>query len=135
MNAYSKDLRLRVLAAVDRGTPRREIVRLLGVSVATIGRYVRRRRETGEVAPRPSPGRTPSICKTAEERRALWRQLEENPEATLQRHCELWERRHGVRVSAATMSRAVRGLGWTYKQRRWEPPSETSERGAPGASG
>ena len=37
-------------------------------------------------------------------------------EATLERHCELWERGHGVRVSVATMSRAVRGLGWTYKQ-------------------
>jgi len=135
MNAYSKDLRLRVLAAVDRGTPRAEIVRLLGVSVATIGRYVRRRRETGEVAPRPSPGRTPSICKTAEERRALWRQLEENREATLERHCELWERGRGTRVSVATMSRAVRGLGWTYKQRRWEPPSETSRPAPLGASG
>lgn len=134
MNAYSKDLRLRVLAAVDRGTPRAEIVRLLGVSVATIGRYVRCRRETGEVEPRPSPGRTPSICKTAEERLALWRQLEENPEATLERHCELWERGRGVRVSVATMSRAVRGLGWTYKQRRWEPPSAMSERGVLGAS-
>src|SRR5918998_5931348 len=62
MNGYSKDLRLRVLRAVDRGTPRVEIVRLFGVSLATIGRYVKRRRETGEVAPRrPSPGRTPTI--------------------------------------------------------------------------
>jgi transposase len=56
MNGYSKDLRLRVLTAVDRGTPRVEIVRLFGVSLATIGRYVKRRRETGEVAPRPSTG-------------------------------------------------------------------------------
>ncbi len=58
MNAYSKDLRLKVLAAVDRGTPRKEVVRLFGVSLATIRRYVKRRRESGEVAPRPSPGRT-----------------------------------------------------------------------------
>ena len=32
MNAYSKDLRLRVLAAVDRGMPRNELVRIFGVS-------------------------------------------------------------------------------------------------------
>ncbi len=82
MNAYSKDLRLRVLAAVDRGTAYGEVSRLFGVSLATIGRYVRRRRETGEVAARPSPGRTPSVCRDAQERRALWRQLEENREAT-----------------------------------------------------
>ena len=135
MNAYSKDLRLRVLAAVDRGERREEIVRLFGVSVATIGRYVRRRRETGEVAPRPSPGRTPSILQTAEERDALWRQLEVSPEATLEEHCEAWERECGVRISVATMSRAIRRLGWTYKQRQWVPPSVTSRPEPAGVSG
>jgi transposase len=54
MNAYSKDLRLRVLAAVDWDTPRKEIVRTFGVSLATIKRYLKRRRESGEVAPRSS---------------------------------------------------------------------------------
>ena len=136
MNAYSKDLRTRVLAAVDRGTVYGEISRLFGVSLATIGRYARRRRETGEVAPRPSPGRTARICKSAEERRALRRQLEESPEATLEEHRVLWEERGGARVSVATnLSRAIRRLGWTYKQRRWEPPSATKEREALGGSG
>lgn len=135
MNAYSKDLRTRVLAAVDRGTAYAEVSRLFGVSLATIGRYARRMRETGEVAPRPSPGRTPRICNTAEERGALWAQLEANPQATLERHRELWEERGGARVSAATMSRAVRRLGWTYKQRLWRPPSATSGPAPPGASG
>ena len=134
MNAYSKDLRARVLAAVDRGDPRALIVETFGVSLATVRRWVRRRRETGEVAPRPSPGRTPSICKTTEERRALWEQLEANPEATLEEHRQLWERERSVRVSVATMSRAVRKLGWTYKQRRWQPPSATSEPGPAGGS-
>ncbi|MDP9477201.1 MAG: helix-turn-helix domain-containing protein [Actinomycetota bacterium] len=72
MNAYSKDLRTRVLAAVDRGVSRAEIVEAFGVSLAIARRWLKRRRETGEVSPRPSPGRTPSICGTAEERRALW---------------------------------------------------------------
>jgi len=134
MNAYSKDLRMRVLAAVDWGEPYAEVSRLFGVSLATIGRYVGRRRETGEVAPRPSPGRTARIC-GVEERRALWEQLEESPEATLQQHRELWEERGGARVSVATMSRAIRRLGWTYKQRLWRPPSATKKPGPPGASG
>jgi transposase len=135
MNAYSKYLRARVLAAVDRGDPRARIVKTFGISLATVRRWLRRRRETGEVAPRLSPGRTPSICKTAEERRALWRQLEENPEATLEQHRELWEHERGVRVSVATISRAIRKLGWTYKQRRWEPPSATRRPDRVGASG
>jgi transposase len=123
MNAYSLDLRLKVLNAVDRGIPRREVVRTFGVSMPTIERYLRRRRRSGNLTPRPSPGRTPSICATSEERRALWEQLEENDEATLERHCELWEERGGARVSVSTMSRAVRKLGWTFKKSRWVPQS------------
>ena len=134
MNAYSKDLRLKVLDALDRNVPRKEVVALFGVSASTLKRWLRRRGRTGEVAPRPSPGRTPSICDTDEERRALWEQLEENYEANLQRHCEMWEERQGVRVSISTMSRAVRRLGWTFKKSRWEPPSETKRREVIGES-
>ena len=124
MNAYSKDLRLRVLDAVDRGLPRREISNLFGVSLSTIKRYVKRRRAGEDLEPRPSTGRKRRILATSEEKRALWEQLEENDEATLERHCELWEKERGVRVSLATMSRAIRNkLGWTYKKRRWVPPS------------
>ncbi|MDP9475519.1 MAG: helix-turn-helix domain-containing protein [Actinomycetota bacterium] len=129
MNAYSKDLRLRVLEAVDRGLPRKEVSDLFGVSFSTIKRWARRRREGEDLQPRPSTGRKRRILSTPEEKRALWEQLEENDEATLERHCELWEERRGVRVSIATMSRAIRErLGWTLKKRRWVPPSETSKR-------
>ena len=131
MNAYSKDLRLRVLQAVDRGLSRKRIAELFGVSPSTIKRYVRRRRQGEDLQPKPSTGRRRRILATYEQKRALWRQLEENDEATLEGHCELWESATGVRVSIATMSRAIREkLGWTYKKRRWVPPSETRTKGA-----
>jgi transposase len=127
MNAYSKDLRLRILNALDRGDlPRKEVAGLFGVSLSTVKRYVKRHREGEDLTPRPSTGRKRRILATPQERRALWEQLEANDEATLERHCELWEKRQGVRVSIATMSRAIRDkLGWTLKKRRWVPPSET----------
>ncbi len=135
MGAYSKDLRLKVLAAVDRGVPRREAVGVFGVSLATLKRWLKRREEGEDLAPRPSPGRPPAILATAEEKRALWKQLEANGEATLERHCELWEEERGVRVSVATMSRAIRDkLGWTLKKRRWRPPNETKKREVLGES-
>jgi transposase len=90
MNAYSKDLRLRVLAAVDRGLPRNEVVRTFGVSMATIGRYLRRSREGLDLASWPSTGRPPTILANLQHRRALWKQLEENNTATLECHCEIW---------------------------------------------
>jgi transposase len=133
MNAYSKDLRLKVLAAVDRGTPRKEVVETFGVSLAALKRWLKRRREGAQyLEPKPSPGRTPRILATQEERRVLWEQLEENDDATLERHCEIWEECRGVRVSVPTMSRAVRKLGWTFKKSRWWPPSETNRREALG---
>ncbi len=135
VKTYSQDLRERLLAAVDRGMPRKEAVSAFGVSPATLKRWLRRRRQTGSVAPMRRPGMRPRIGASAGERRALWRQLEARPEATLEEHRRLWERERGVRVSVATMSRAIRRLGWTYKQRRWEPPSATSKPGPIGASG
>ncbi len=135
MKTYSLDLRERALAAIDRGMPRKEAVGVFGVSLATLKRWLKRRQETGSAAPERKPGTRRRVGAEPEERRALWRQLEENPEATLERHRELWEERHGVRVSVATMSRAIRRLGWTYKQRRWRPPSATTRPAPLGASG
>ena len=40
MKAYSQDLREKVLRAVDQDYPRGEIVKVFGVSLATIKRYV-----------------------------------------------------------------------------------------------
>lgn len=123
MNAYSKDLRLKVLSAVERGVPRREISELLGISISTISRYIKLKASGREIAPKPSPGRKAKILDGTDHRRALWEQLEENDTATLQEHCQMFERRRGVSVSVATMSRAVRKLGWTFKKDHWEPPS------------
>jgi transposase len=134
MNAYSKDLRIKALGALDRGMPRKEAAGTFGVSLATLKRWLKRRREGEGLAPKPSPGRTPRILATVEQRSALWEQLEANDDSTLERHCELWEREQGVAVSVSTMSRAVRRLGWTFKKSRWWPPSETNGRLPPSAS-
>ena len=135
MKTYSQDLRDKMLAALDRGMPRKEAVGAFGVSPATLKRWLRRHRETGSVVPKRRRRMRLRIGASADERRALWRQLEEHPEATLEEHCELWGHERGVRVSVATMSRAIRRLGWTYKQRRWEPPSAARKNGPTGASG
>jgi transposase len=127
MNAYSKDLRLKVLAAVERGIPRREVSDLLGISLATISRYVKLKASGREIAPKPSPGRKAKILASLAHKRALWRQLEANDTATLQEHCRMLEKEQGVSVSVATMSRAVRKLGWSFKKDQWHPPSATSK--------
>jgi transposase len=42
MRTYSKNLRLKVLFAVDGGMPRKEVVEVLDVSLATIKRWLKR---------------------------------------------------------------------------------------------
>ena len=129
MEIYSKDLRIRALAAVDRGIPRREVVEVFSISLTTLKRWLRMRREGKDLSPGVSTGRRRRILATPEEKRLLWSQLRENDDATLERHCELWEHKTGVRVSISAMSRAIREkLGWSYKKRRWVPPSETKRR-------
>jgi transposase len=59
MRASSVDLREKVLRAVDQGSGRQEIVKLLGMSPATIKRSLKQRRETGHVTPKAIPGRAP----------------------------------------------------------------------------
>ena len=117
MRAYSKDLRLRVLAAVERGMPRREVAETFGVfSVSTVKRYLRLRRQTGGVEPKkPIPG--PSARKRAALEEGMPAQVSRNPDFTLEEHCELFEEERGVSVSAATMSRVLKDLGLPLKKR------------------
>jgi transposase len=129
MQIYSKDLRVRAVDAVDKGMPRSEVVETFRISLTTLKRWLKMRREGKDLSPGFSTGRKRRILATLDEKRVLWKQLEENDEATLERHCELWEQKRGVRVSISAMSRAIRHkLGWTYKKRRWVPPSETKRR-------
>jgi transposase len=129
MQIYSKDLRTRAVEAVERGIPRKEVVRAFSISLTTLKRWIKMRREGKDLSPGISTGRRRRILASPEEERLLWDQLEANDDATLARHCELWEEKRGVRVSVSAMSRAIRErLGWSYKKRRWVPPSETNRR-------
>jgi transposase len=115
MQAYSQDLRHRIVRAVDQGMPRAEITKTFAVSPSTIKRYLRLRRETGDVKPKAIPGR-PSK-KGAALHAGLLLQLETHPDATLVEHCQFWEATHSIQVSSATMSRAIKRLDWTRKKK------------------
>lgn len=132
MRAYSIDLRQRVLHAVDHGTPRAEVAALFHVSLSTIKRYLKQRQVSGNLARKPVPGR-PSRYGTALDAE-LPAQLAAHDDATLEQHCQLWEQTHGVRVSLATMSRAIARLGWTRKKTGWVPPSAAKRPAPPGAT-
>jgi transposase len=92
MRAYLKDLRLKVLAAVDRGMPRAEAAEVFGVSVPSVKRWLRLRKETGGVEPKPVPG-PPQARKGAALEAVLPAQVREDPDAMLEEHREAFSRR------------------------------------------
>src|SRR5215218_5734426 len=105
MNAYSRDLRLKTLAAIDRGIPRKEVQDLFGVSRSTLKRWLNRRRLTGGVETMKIPGRTSVKGKALRE--WLPGHLKSNPDLTLREHCEAFEDEMVIKVSEATMSRNI----------------------------
>lgn len=117
MKPYSKDLRLRVLGAVDAGRSREQIAETFSVSEPTIKRWIKRRRESGDVEPKPIPGR-PSI-KEAALKEWLPSHLPYNKDLTLEAHREAFEQEHGLEVSRTSVSRAMSHLPggpWTVKK-------------------
>ncbi|HLH60881.1 MAG TPA: helix-turn-helix domain-containing protein [Ktedonobacteraceae bacterium] len=130
MKAYSQDLRERVLRAVDEGKPRAQIMELFHISRATIKRYLKQRRETGNVQPQVIPGRTPK--KTAALQANVEALLQERCDARLEDYCQMWESRSGIKVSPSTMSRAIRAAGYTRKKRHWQLANRISKIERPG---
>jgi transposase len=100
------------------------------VSPATVKRWLKKRRETGDVDPEPIPGPPARKREALEER--LPAQTEANPDLTLAEHCGLFEEGSGAEVSTATMSRALKRLGLPLKKSRSRLPSETRRRGLAG---
>jgi transposase len=84
---YSKDLRIRAVAAVERGISRKEVVELFSISLTTLKCWLKMSREGKDLSPGVSTGRRRRILATPEEEGLLWDQLEENDDATFKRHC------------------------------------------------
>jgi transposase len=102
-----------------RPTQGAEVAKTFSVSMPTIKRWLKRRRETGDVEPREIPGR-PSR-KGAMLKEWLPKHLEANDDLTLEEHSEAFEEEFGQRVSTSTIGRAIAGLPdgpWPLKKSR-----------------
>jgi len=125
MNAYSEDLRKKIVEALRRdATKKSEAARSFGVSRSSVKRYAKLAEEGRPLAPKKRPGSKPKMDEAA--RRLLDADLEERPSATLSERREFLRRVAGLSVSESTVSRMLRRLGWSRKKDRWERESATS---------
>jgi len=111
MNAYSIDLRERVLADFDSGLGNNAVARKYHVSSRWVYNLRRQRAETGNIAPRR--GKTgPKPKLTESHLRRLQQLVQEQPDATLE---ELRDRL-GVPVAVSTIFKTLKRLGVTFKK-------------------
>jgi transposase len=124
MNAYSLDLRKKIVEAKERGTPTAEVARTFGVGLSTVKRYAAVAREGKPLATKKRPGSKPKLDEAA--RKLLEADLEERPAATLPQRREFLASVAGLRVSDSTVSRMLRRMGFSRKKDRWVRASATS---------
>jgi len=124
MNAYSEDLRKKIVQALRRGTGKSEAARLFGVSLSSVKRYAEMADQGRPLAPKKRPGSQPKTGEDA--RRVLEADLEKRPAATLSERREFLRRVCGVRVSDSTVSRLLKRMGFTRKKGLWVRASAMS---------
>jgi len=131
MEAYSQDLRLRILEDCDGGMTTRVAATKYRVSESWIRRLKQRRRDTGETTPRSSRPKT--VRRVLAEHTELLRQLvRDDADATLD---EL-RAKLPVAVSRTTLWRALAELKLSFKKKSSTPRSKigrtSGSNGSPG---
>ena len=113
MKAYSEDLRVKIVQAVEKGMPKTRAAETFGVSRSSVKRYAVAARGGKPLTPKKHPGSKPKLDEKA--RRLLEADVENRPAVTLGERCRFVERVAGVRVSESTLSRLLRRMGFSPK--------------------
>jgi putative transposase len=109
------------VAAIDTGHTREEVAERYNLALSTVGRFIRRKRETGSVEPGKFGGhKTFTLAPHADLVRAL---VAEQPDSTL---AELKARlaKKKVKVSKSAISRFLHHLNLTFRKRAYTPRSK-----------
>jgi transposase len=124
MKAYSKDLRQKIVDAIERGMPKAQAARTFGVGISTLKRYASKAQRGESLEPGTAAGKPPKIDERVG--KLLEADVQERPFATLRERCEYVEALSGVSVSRSTMCRTIARIGSTRKKGGESPQSETS---------
>ena len=111
--AHSTDLRERIInAVIHKRYALQKAADTFDVGAATVSRYLRRYRQTGNLTPQTSPGRPSALV----DHQAWVEQSLIGNDLTHDQRCDLLFDEIGVRIGRATMCRWVQRLGSTRKK-------------------
>ena len=119
--AYSQDLRDRVLASEDAGLKVGQIADRLQVSISYVSKVLSRRRQTGETAARAQRCHMP--LKLADLHPAIGAQVAAAPDATIEELRAWLAATHATTASKGLMFKTLAQLGLTHKKSRSTPPN------------
>jgi len=129
---YSVDLRKRVVAAYKPDdTSYESIAELFSVGVASVNRWLQKKRKTGSVEPAAHAG-GPVRRIDADGEKLLLVIVGQMPDLTLGEIAERYAAERGVQLKIPTLQRALVRLGLTRKKRS-SPPSARATRRASSA--
>ena len=116
MNAYSPDLRIRVIKAyLNKEGTQEEIGKRFSVSRNTVYNWVKAYKKTGKTKPKKyKSGRKSKIRGS---NLLLFKTITEDyPDATLEEYSEYYYNKTGIKVSPTSVFRALKRLGLTRKK-------------------
>jgi transposase len=119
------DLRTKIIESVKKGVSKGETARRFGVHRATLKRYYcKRLDERATLEPDKAPGKRPKLDEKAG--KLLGEDLRRRPWATHSQRAEFLSAVCGVRVSEATICRAIKRLSHSRKKDPKKRQNETS---------
>lgn len=127
MQAYSLDLRERVVSAYENGVETiLEVAERFEVSDSFIKKLLRRKRATGEIAPIGHRGGQPKRL-SDKHRKWLLKTVLGEPDITLGELRQRLLSEYRLSASVSTLSRELRALNLRRKKNRWSLVSATNE--------
>jgi transposase len=123
MNAYSEDLREKIVEALGRGMGKSQAARTFSVGLSSVKRYAKLAQEGRPLAPKKRPGSKPKLDERAS--KLLEEDVKERPFVTLQRRREYPRSVASVEVSRSASCRAIKRMNSTRKKGEDQPKNAT----------
>ncbi len=133
MKPLSLDLRQRVAQALESGASQASLAQRFAVSLASVERIARKKRNQQSLTPKVSTGRKPRVA--PEQHHAFAQLAASRTDWTLQTLAQAWQEQAGGTVlSQATTSRTLRRSDFSFKKSAVSPVSAMKPSATPSAS-
>ena len=105
----SKELREKIVSAYDRGMGTiKELAEIFDITPRAVAKYLQIYRETGDLTPKPLPGRPPILTET--NLNIIKAIILSNRDGTLQDFCDVFQSKTGIGVTIVTIHNACKKL-------------------------